>query len=162
MSGLVDCEGLYPYGYQGPWRKVAKNITPSISPGLYDLKQLQTSYRAHVPVPHLGDRWPAPNQGDTWGNINTRYSTPEDTDPDSYDLGQLEPSSTLKVPAPLPRAPGSLFAELAELTGDATPGVAAAEPSKDILEIGKLILSTTTNPARKHFWESHINSLTKL
>ena len=136
MAGLVDAESFWPHGYQGPWRKVAKNITSSISPGLYDLKQLQTSYRAHVPIPHLGDRWPAPKQGDTWGNMNTRYSTSEGTDPDSYDLGRIEPPSTLKVPVPLPHAPGALFAELAELTGDVPPG-AAPEPSKDILEIGQ-------------------------
>ena len=161
MAGLVDCESVWPYGYQGPWRKVAKNITPSISPGLYDLKQLQTSYRAHVPVPHLGDRWPAPNQGDTWGNVNARYSTPQAPDVDSYDPQQLELGSTLKVPVPMPRAPGSLFAELAKLTGGTPPG-AEPEPSKDILEIGKLILKTTTDRVKRHFWQTHINGLTKL
>ena len=163
MAGLVSSENIFPYGYQGSSRRVANLIVPSnISSGLYDTKQLQTSYRAHVPIPHLVDRWPAPNQGDTWGNINARYSTSEGADPDSYDVGRIEPSSTLKVPVPLPRAPGCLFAELVAESPDAAPGVAAAEPSKDILEIGKLILSTTTDPIKRHFWDSHINTLTKL
>ena len=162
MAGLVSSEELYPYGTQGPWRQVAKLIAlSSISSGLYDLKELPTSWKKHVPVPHLGDRWPAPNQGDTWGNVNARYDTSQGPDPDSYDLGRLELSSALKVPVPLPRAPGSLFAELAELTSGAPPG-AAPTPAKDILEIGKLILKTTSDPVQRHFWQSHINSLIKL
>ena len=80
-------------------------------------------------------------------------------DPQEYDKGRIEPSSTLKVPVPLPRAQGSLFAELAELTGAPANPV---EPPKDILEIGKLIASTSTNPAQKHWLESHVNSLTKI
>ena len=162
MAGLVDCEKLYPYGYQGPWRRVAKLIAPSsISSGLYDPKELPTSWNKHVPVPHLRDRWPAPNQGDTWGNINARSSTATGPDPDSYDVGRIEPSSTLKVPVPLPRAPGSLFVELAEASG-APSGPAAPEGPKDILDIANVILKTTANPADKYWWASRVNTLTRL
>lgn len=157
MAGLVDCESVWPYGYQGPWRRVAKLVTPSISPGLYDPKQLQTSYHAHVPVPKLGDHWPAPNEGDSWGNVNANYHTSSSANPEDYDVGRLEPSSTLKVPVPLPRSKEHLFAELAE---EVVGAPSASGP--DILEIGKHILSTTSNPVKRHFWESHINTLTKL
>ena len=163
MAGLVDSEGLYPYGYQGPFRRVAKLIAPSsISPGLYDPKELPTSWKKHVPIPHLGDRWPAPNQGDTWGNVIAKYQMSSSANPEDYDLGRIEPSSTLKVPVPRPRAPDSLFAELSAETGNVPPDATAPNPSKDILEIGKLILSTTTDPIKRHFWDSHINTLTKL
>ncbi len=161
MSGLVAAEGVFPYGYQGPWRQVAKQSTPSISPTLYDPKQLQTSWNKHVPVPRLGDRWPAPNEGDTWGNVIAKFHMPHGPSPEEYDKGRLELSSTLKVPVPMPRSRDALFAELAELTG-APAGAGPAAAPQDILEIGKLILTTTTDPVRKHFWESHINSLTKL
>ena len=137
MAGLVSSENIFPYGTQGPWRRVANIIAPSsISSGLYDPKELPTSWKKHVPIPHLGDRWPAPNQGDTWGNVIAKYQMSSSANPEDYDLGRIEPPSTLKVPVPLPHAPGALFAELAELTGDVPPG-AAPEPSKDILEIGQ-------------------------
>src|SRR5690349_7462405 len=111
MAGLVDCEKVWPLGYQGPWRYVAKLVTPAISPHLYDPKQLQTSYHAHVPVPKPGDHWPRPNEGDTWGNVNANFH-------------MSSAKSTLKVPVPLPRSPDALFAELAEMTGG-TPAPAA-------------------------------------
>ena len=163
MSGLTNPVRAYPFGYNNPKEKPAVEHLPSaLAPSEYNKGTLPKApgLRRNVPIANPGMQQPPVRKIDVWGNINARTILPAPVTDFHIDRLPQRPGA-LTSPPTEPWSKEFARKKMAALTGiseESTPGA----PSRDILQVARVFMETTTDPAIKNVWEMLLNSLAQL
>ena len=160
MSGLTNPVRAYPFGYNNPKEKPAvEHLPDALAPSEYNKGKLPKApaLRRNVPIANPGMRQPPVRKIDVWGNINARTILPEPVTGFRIDRLPQRPGA-LTSPPTEPWSKEFARKKMAVLTGISEEG-AKSEANRDILQVARVFMETTTDPAIKDVWEMLLNSL---